>query len=104
MHALNVSVVAMLVGRSLGLLEDELLDLGVGALMHDVGKLELAERCRHADEQSSAGELAAYRDHVGRGVAQARRMALTPGAIEVLAQHHENADGSGFPLRLKSDA
>jgi len=103
MHALNVSVVAMLVGRSLGLLEDELLDLGVGALMHDVGKLELAERCRHADEQSSAGELAAYRDHVGRGVAQARRMALTPGAIEVLAQHHENADGSGFPLRLKSD-
>jgi len=102
-HALNVSVVAMLVGRSLGLAEDELLDLGVGALMHDVGKLELAERCRHADEHSPAGELAAYRDHVGRGVAQARRMALTPGATAVLAQHHENADGSGFPMQLRAD-
>ncbi len=32
-----------------------------------------------------------------RGVAQGRRMALTPGALAVLAQHHEHADGSGFP-------
>ncbi len=54
-HALNVGVVSLLVGRSLGLAEDDLLDLGVGALMHDVGKHDLADRYRHADDTATAG-------------------------------------------------
>jgi putative nucleotidyltransferase with HDIG domain len=102
-HAMNVAVISMLMGRSFGLGETEMNDLGVGALMHDVGKLDLPERVRHHDERFSEAETDHYREHVALGVAQARRMGMSAGAMLVLAQHHECADGSGFPLRLASD-
>ena len=102
-HALNVGVVSLLIGRSLGLAPEDMLDIGVGALMHDVGKQDMADRYRHADERFTAAEWAAYRDHVTRGVAHGRRMSLAPGALAVMAQHHEHADGTGFPDRLTTD-
>jgi len=102
-HALNVSVVSLLIGRSLGLAPEDMLDVGVGALMHDVGKQDMADRYRHADERFTPAEWAAYRDHVTRGVAHGRRMSLAPGALAVLAQHHEHADGTGFPHHLTTD-
>lgn len=102
-HALNTSIVSMLIGRSLGLNEAELVDLGVGALMHDVGKLEVPDRYRHLEEGFSNNELAAYRDHVAKGVALGQRMGLAAGSMMVLAQHHEQADGTGFPLRLAGE-
>jgi HD-GYP domain-containing protein (c-di-GMP phosphodiesterase class II) len=102
-HALNVAVISMLIGRTLGLGEQDMQDIGVGALLHDAGKLEVVDRCRHAEEGFSSAELAAYRDHVPKGVALGTRMGLSPGALAVLAQHHEHADGTGFPDRLNSD-
>ena len=100
-HAMNVAVISLLMGRALGLGDAEMVDLGLGALMHDVGKIELPERLRHADERHAKDELASYRSHVAHGVVHGKRMGLAPGALLVLAQHHEQADGSGFPLRLK---
>jgi HD-GYP domain-containing protein (c-di-GMP phosphodiesterase class II) len=70
--------------------------------MHDVGKLDLPDRVRHLDEGFSANELHAYRDHVNLGVAGPAH-GPAPGALLVLAQHHEHADGSGFPLRLAGE-
>ena len=102
-HALNVSVIALLMGRSFGLTEAELMDMGVGALMHDIGKLDLPERVRHPDAHFTAAEHTQYRDHVAHGVAQGQRMGLSAGALLVIAQHHEMADHSGFPLRLGLD-
>jgi HD-GYP domain-containing protein (c-di-GMP phosphodiesterase class II) len=102
-HALNVSVIAMLIGRSMGLPAQDMLDLGVGALMHDIGKLDVSDRLRHLDPGFTAAETAGYRDHVAKGVAHGRRLGLSPGALSVLAQHHECADGSGFPQGLSAD-
>jgi putative nucleotidyltransferase with HDIG domain len=102
-HALNVGVISLLIARTLGLPEPELLELGLGALLHDVGKTEVPERFRHAEEGFNHNEMAAYRDHVAKGVALGQRMGLSPGALGVLAQHHEHADGSGFPLKLAGE-
>ncbi len=102
-HALNVTVVALLMGRVAGFDAAEMADLGVGALLHDIGKVELPDRVRHADEAFTAAELNLYREHVRHGVALGQRMGLAPGALAVLAQHHEHADGSGFPLRPPAD-
>jgi putative nucleotidyltransferase with HDIG domain len=102
-HALNVGVISLLIARTLGLPESDLLDLGTGALMHDVGKGEVADRFRHAEEGFGTNEMAAYRDHVAKGVAMGQRMGLSAGALRVLAQHHEHADGSGFPLKLSGE-
>ena len=102
-HALNVTVISLLMARVFGFGEDDLLDLGMGALLHDVGKLDLPDRARHADGLSSQSDQLAYREHVALGLAHGRRMGLSDGALVVLAQHHEMADGSGFPARLNLD-
>jgi putative nucleotidyltransferase with HDIG domain len=102
-HGLNVSVISLLMGRNFNLSEAEMLDLGVGALLHDIGKAEVPERLRHREEHFGAAEHKIYETHVALGIAQARRMELAPGASLVIAQHHEHIDGSGFPLKLQSD-
>jgi putative nucleotidyltransferase with HDIG domain len=99
-HALNVTVIAMLLGRSLGMAEPEMMDLGTAALLHDIGKLDLPDRVHHLDDSFGNAEVKAYRDHVSLGVTRGRQMALPAGALQVLAQHHEMADGTGFPQHL----
>ena len=102
-HALNVAVISLLMARVFGFAEDEMLDLGMGALLHDIGKLDLPDRVQHAEGQLSHSDQAAYRQHVALGLAHGRRMGLSEGALQVVAQHHEMADGSGFPARLNLD-
>ena len=102
-HALNVCIIALLLGRAFGLGRDEMMDLGVGALLHDVGKLEIAARLRHRDESFTSAENQAYQQHVAKGVAIGQAMGLAPAPLLVIAQHHEHADGSGFPQRINMD-
>ena len=103
MHAMNVTIISMLMGRTFGLGESDMLDLGVGAMLHDIGKLDLPDRVRHREDHFSGSELRFYEEHVAHGVTHARKMGLSAGATLVIAQHHEHADGSGFPLRLNTD-
>ncbi|MCA6215304.1 DUF3391 domain-containing protein [Ideonella sp. B7] len=103
-HAMNVTVVSLLLARSLSMAAPDLLDLGTGALLHDIGKLALPERVRLPREDFTHAEQALYRDHVAQGVLQGQRMGLKAGALLVLAQHHEYADGSGFPRGSKLDS
>lgn len=102
-HALNVSIISLLLGRAFGLGREELMDLGVGALLHDIGKAELPARVRHRDESFTMAETQLYQQHVMKGVALAQQMGLAAGPTLVIAQHHENADGSGFPQRINVD-
>jgi HD-GYP domain-containing protein (c-di-GMP phosphodiesterase class II) len=105
LHAVNVTVLSLLLGRQLAMSPSEMFDLGVGALLHDVGKIELPERVRWLDPvspQMLAHERHAYQEHVTHGTRLGRQMGLTDGALRILAQHHELADGSGFPLRLSA--
>ena len=102
-HALNVSIISLLLGRAFGMERDEMMDLGVGAMLHDIGKLELAPRLRHRDDGFTLAETQAYQQHVILGVGVAKQMGLASGPMLVIAQHHENADGSGFPQRINVD-
>jgi putative nucleotidyltransferase with HDIG domain len=104
MHGMNVAVIALLMGRSLGLPEAELVDLGVGAMLHDLGKVDMPFRLRERDDRFTAVEQRDYEEHVAHGLALARRMGLSPGATLVIAQHHEHVDGTGFPLKLSGDS
>lgn len=99
-HSLNVAVVSLMLGRQLAVPAPVLMELGVGALMHDVGKIALPDRVRLARDDFNSGEAALYRDHVAQGLILGRRMGLSADAQLVIAQHHELADGSGFPSAL----
>lgn len=104
LHALNVTVIAMLMARRFDFAADAIAHVGVGAMLHDIGKLELPTRLRQADPSFTSAELTMYRSHVALGIAHGQRMGLDAGVMAVIAQHHEFADGSGYPARLTGES
>ncbi|WP_367846740.1 HD-GYP domain-containing protein [Rhodoferax sp. WC2427] len=99
-HPVNVMVVSLLLGKALGLPAAALTDLGVAALLHDLGKVQMAERMRYQDPSFSASEQLVYQEHVEHSLVMGRRMGLSDDILRSMAQHHELADGSGFPSGL----
>lgn len=99
LHPINVMVVSLLLGKALGLSDDELRHLGAAALVHDLGKLKLPPAMAHADPSMTAAERMRYETHVAESVALARRMGYGAEVLTPVAQHHEMADGSGFPRK-----
>lgn len=104
-HSVNVSVLSLLLGRTLGMAGQPLRNLGLAALLHDVGKQVhppawgIHGMNVHQRAEGSA-ERVRYEMHVGESVAITERMALPADVSHIIAQHHEWADGTGFPLRL----
>ena len=104
MHPVNVTVVSLLLGKSLRLPQSDMIDLGMAAFLHDIGKTQLPDRVRWPDENFSPAEYKLYQEHVAQGVVASQRMELTYGVRQAIAQHHEMVDGSGFPARLEGDS
>ncbi len=103
LHTINVTVIALLLGKSLGYTADELKRLGLGALLHDIGKMTLPERLRWRDDGFTSAERNLFQQHVAQGVALAERMGVDADVRTIIAQHHEYMDGSGYPSRLTGE-
>ena len=99
MHPVNVTVMCLLLGKAMGLGGKDLVDLGIAAFLHDVGKLQLPQRVRWFEDGFSIEEFKQYQEHVTKSVAIGNRMGLSEGALMAIAQHHEMMDGSGFPMK-----
>ncbi len=104
MHPVNVTVVSLLLGKAMGMPSAELLDLGIAAFLHDIGKAELPDRVRWLDDSFTTAEYKLYQDHVVKSLHLGKTMELSKPALLAIAQHHEMVDGSGFPTRLKGDS
>lgn len=104
LHPINVMIISLLLGRALGMNSAELHDLGVAALIHDLGKIKLPPNLRQPTPSMIPMERTRYESHVGESVTLATRMGLPEPVVKAIAQHHEMADGSGFPLRLAGPA
>lgn len=102
-HAMNVSVLSILLGRALRFDDARLASLGMGALLHDIGKLELPDRLRWRDDHAPAVERRLFQGHAAQGMALGKKMGLPAEVLDVIAQHHEYADGSGYPSGLKGE-
>jgi putative nucleotidyltransferase with HDIG domain len=103
LHSINVTVICLLLGQALNLPKADMLDLGLGALLHDIGKTELPDRMRWQDDHFSAVERQIYQEHVARGVAIARTMGLSSNVMLLIAQHHEFSDGTGYPNQMRDE-
>ncbi|MDP1653117.1 MAG: DUF3391 domain-containing protein [Rhodocyclaceae bacterium] len=99
-HAVNVAVFSLLLGKTMGLDSVALNALGTGALLHDIGKIELPEHLRGHDTYCNAAERRRYQEHVAHGVALGQAMQLPADVLVMIAQHHELADGGGYPRQL----
>jgi len=105
-HALNVMNLSMLLGRAAGLRGEALKSLGLAALLHDIGKLQLPPWVlRIAPQSRNRHEESAYRRHVELGVEMCVRLGISePAVLDAVRCHHERMDGSGFPAGLVGEA
>ncbi len=104
MHSLNVCVYTTLLGMAYGYGTDELATLGLGALLHDVGKTQISMQVLLKPGQLSSAEYEEMKRHAERGYYLLKDEPNIPLiAAHCALQHHERLDGSGYPRGLKGD-
>jgi HD-GYP domain-containing protein (c-di-GMP phosphodiesterase class II) len=103
-HSLSVMTLALLLGKQARLPAEALLSLGIGALLHDIGKSAINASILH-NTQRNKHEEALYRTHCRTGYENALRAGnLSPPMLDAILHHHERLDGSGFPDGLSGEA
>jgi len=100
-HSVSVCILATMTGISLGFDELRLRDLGVGALLHDVGKLMVPQEIVGKTDRLSLSELEEIRKHAEYGFDILRKNPdVSLMSAHCAYQHHERYDGSGYPRQL----
>lgn len=100
-HSKNVAALSLSCGIKLGMKKSELQDLALGALLHDLGKSVIPTSILNKEGKLSDDELHLMRQHplIGFSLAQESGLVSTP-VLQIIAQHHENYDGTGYPKKL----
>ncbi|PRO65539.1 HD-GYP domain-containing protein [Alkalicoccus urumqiensis] len=97
-HSLNVTIYALSLGKTLGLNEEEMHKLGLGAVLHDIGKMSVPEEVLHKPGRLTDEEFALIQDHTTIGFEMLRKShTLSLLTAHCAYQHHERLDGSGYP-------
>lgn len=104
LHPVNVMVLSLLLGKAHGVAADDLRAIGLSALLHDIGKVRMPPHQWVRTKDMSLSDLLGYQRHVAYSVDLGRRMQLSAPVLDGIAQHHEMADGSGFPAGLRGEA
>ena len=97
-HSVRCAVMSVVLGRHLGLSELQLDRLAMGSLLCEIGKARLPKRLLEKSGKLSDGEMERLREHVTHGVQILDRcLGIGDDVIEVVENHHERFDGSGYP-------
>ena len=102
-HALQVARLSWLVGVELGLNEEELEWLVHGALLHDVGKLGVADEILEKLGPLTEEEWTLIKRHPEVGARMIEPLEFLSGALPVIRHHHERPDGGGYPDELEGE-
>ena len=96
-HAERVARYALLGARELGAGEEELRDLHMGALLHDVGKIGLPDRILRGEAPLSEADWRLIQAHPIKGDEILTPLKVHPRLRPYVRWHHEKLDGSGYP-------
>ncbi|WP_097458639.1 HD-GYP domain-containing protein [Mangrovitalea sediminis] len=97
-HALNVTVLSLSLGSAMGMRNEELRHLGMGAVLHDVGKIAVPVKILHKKGKLTHAEQGILDSHPLLGTRLAQRIQDLPKiAVDAIEKHHELLDGSGYP-------
>jgi HD-GYP domain-containing protein (c-di-GMP phosphodiesterase class II) len=102
-HAVEVARRSRLVGMDLGLNEEELEALVQGALLHDLGKLGVADAILEKPGTLTEEEWVVVKRHSEIGARMIEPLASLSGAVPVVRHHHERPDGTGYPDGLEGE-
>lgn len=98
-HVSNVSLYCTLLGREFGFVGDELEQIALGGLLHDIGKLQIDEAILSKPGRLSDSEFAVIKKHPIIGFRElAERDDLSDGQLMMCYQHHERLNGTGYPV------
>ncbi|MFI4921598.1 MAG: HD-GYP domain-containing protein [Gammaproteobacteria bacterium] len=104
-HSFNTAVLAMRFGLHMGLNRPDLISLGLGAMLHDLGKSRIPPLMLVKPKKLNDAELAVVRKHAEDGFATLQSTGqLTNSVLEIVRCHHERSDGRGYPLGLQGDS
>ncbi|NLI78410.1 MAG: HD-GYP domain-containing protein [Candidatus Riflebacteria bacterium] len=103
-HNVNVATLSLMIGHAMGLSRNDLHSLGVGALLHDIGKLRIARDLLNKVGALNTTEMEKIRQHPRTGY----EMLLSSKEIGewsrlIVLQHHEKFMGGGYPSGLKGN-
>lgn len=103
-HSVNVGVLSILTGISLGYNRDRLCQLGLGAIMHDLGKTMIPTEIINKPGPLTSVEFEEVKKHSIYGADLIRKTGWDGAAIPFVAlQHHERYNGQGYPNGMKGD-
>jgi putative nucleotidyltransferase with HDIG domain len=96
-HSLRVAYWSVMLGKALGLTEDELEVMERAALLHDIGKLSVPDSILLKPGKLTPEEFEVVKKHPSRGEEIARSIKLLNPTYPIIRHHHERPDGTGYP-------
>jgi putative nucleotidyltransferase with HDIG domain len=99
-HSLNVTVLSLMLAKAAELDTLTIHQIGLGAILHDIGKIDVPSIVTLKTGPLTRPEQILMEQHCDYGVKLAQKMNLSDMAMSVILQHHECADGSGYPKKL----
>ena len=103
-HCVNVCILSLALGRHMGLAKVDLYQLGLGAILHDIGKMLLPEKVLNKPGRLTEEEFSLMKRHAELGAKALSGMScIKEASLEVVLQHHERYDGTGYFRRLSGD-
>ena len=102
-HATRVSRLAMALGDKLGIAGEPLVDIERGALLHDIGKIDMPAAILYKPAPLNEAEWAVMRTHPQVGYDLLKKVPSLLGAAEIVLASHEAYDGTGYPRGLRGE-
>lgn len=103
-HSVSVCVIAVKIGQAIDMPEGHLRQLGIAGLLHDVGKARIATEIIKKPGPLNPAELVEIRKHPLYGSQIVNDISFPDREIvTAVLQHHEYADGRGYPLQLSAE-
>lgn len=103
-HSLQVASLTLLMHTvAFVMSRDEMLDVGTGAILHDIGKIFVPQEILNKSGKLNEAEIEILRRHPEEGYVYLQNKGVfSPVSLTIVRLHHERCDGSGYPLGLKS--
>jgi HD-GYP domain-containing protein (c-di-GMP phosphodiesterase class II) len=103
-NALNCCLYASLIGIMGGMERDKLEELGMGAMLHDIGNCRIPARLLRKADKLTGTEYKLIQKHTELGFDLLKNDANVPASASLcVLQHHERVDGTGYPFGLTGD-
>ena len=103
-HSVQVAVFSLVLGVQLQLNQDQLYDLCIGALMHDIGKVLIPKELILKSNPLTDEEFKIIKEHTTKGYGYLKQYLDIPDHARIIAlQHHERMDGCGYPYSVKGE-